>query len=181
MKLATIKKYLRPQRIRSRRSTWSNAFASALAPHDDYDKPLVADAIRDLGQSPEGELLCVYCGEAAATWDHVFNRVERGEFSGYGHRIRNLVPSCRTCNERKGSKSWRDWLEQLAPPEIEKRISQIEHFLQHANAQRITPDDFKRVAPKEYDRFIEIRDQVFELLDEADDLAEIIRAKMQAL
>lgn len=180
MKLGNIRKHLRSQRLSSRRSTWSNAFASALAPHDDFDEAVVAEAIQDLGQDPGSELECVYCGEPAATWDHVFNKVEQGEFSGHGHQIRNLVPSCRTCNERKGKKSWREWLERLSPPDVEKRIARMEKFLRHGEARKITPADFKRVVGDEYDRFIKIRGQIFELLDEADNLADSIRERMQS-
>lgn len=177
MKLESIKKHLRPQRLNSRRSTWSNAFASALAPHDDFNEMLVAEALRDLGQDPGTELKCVYCGEPAATWDHVFNKVEQGEFSGYGHQIRNLVPSCRTCNERKGKMPWYKWLKRLSPPDWKKRIARMEKFLRRGEGRRISPEDFKRTAGDEYCRFIEIRGQIFELLDEADNLAEIIREK----
>ena len=179
MELGNIKRHLRSQRLNSRRSTWSNAFASALAPHDDFDATLVAEAIQELGQDPGSELECVYCGEPAATWDHVFNRVMQGEFSGYGHVIRNLVPSCRTCNEKKGKKPWREWLKWLSPPDVEKRITRMEKFLRQGEARKITPDDFKRVAGDEYDRFIKIRGQIFALLDEADNLADTIREKMQ--
>jgi len=38
VKLTTIKKYLRPSTIMQRKSTFANAFASALAPYDTYDK-----------------------------------------------------------------------------------------------------------------------------------------------
>jgi hypothetical protein len=36
-----------------------NAFASALADFDDYDETAVNQALIDLGQDPEGDLLCV--------------------------------------------------------------------------------------------------------------------------
>lgn len=110
MKAIAIKKYLRPSTVMGRKSTFTNAFASALAPHDVYDVAAVAAAMRDLGQDPDGDLACVYCGREAATWDHVFNRVVKGDFSGHGHRIRNLVPCCRSCNESKGQKAWLDYL-----------------------------------------------------------------------
>ncbi|WP_313138288.1 hypothetical protein [Paracoccus jeotgali] len=85
MKASSVKKYLRPSTIMGRKSTFANAFASALAPYDIYVPAEVADAMRDLGQDPDAELQCVYCGAEAATWDHVFNRVIKGDFSGHGH------------------------------------------------------------------------------------------------
>lgn len=180
MKATGIKKYLRPSRIVSRKSTFSNAFASALAPYDEFSSDAVASAISDLGQDPQADLECVYCGVEAATWDHVFNRVLNGEFSGHGHRIRNLVPSCRTCNERKGKKNWRDFLEQLAPDRKEQRIAHMERFLASDDATPTTMEEMKGIAKTELDRFLEIRAEVFRLLGEADDLAREIRRKTSA-
>jgi len=139
LKVSSIKKHLKPNTIRGRKSTFSNAFASALAPYDEYSEAAVAKAIEDLDQDPTEDLNCVYCGKEAATWDHVFNRVVAGEFSGYGHRIRNLVPCCRTCNERKGKKHWKTFLEHLNSADKDQRIARMERFL-HSHA---APDDYE--------------------------------------
>lgn len=176
MKVSSIKKHLKPNTIRSRKSTFSNAFASALAPYDEYSEAAVAEAIEDLDQDPTEDLNCVYCGKEAATWDHVFNRVVAGEFSGYGHRIRNLVPCCRTCNERKGKKHWKTFLEHLNSADKDQRIARMERFL-HSHA---APDDYEVIqskAPEELRQFLKIRDQIFLLLGEADQLADSIRKK----
>ncbi len=160
-----------------RKSTFSNAFASALAPHDVFDSASIAAAMRDLDQDPDGELACVYCGKEAATWDHVFNRVVKGDFSGHGHHVRNLVPCCRTCNESKGQKPWRDYLETLNPPDKVVRVARMERFLSSADAQPMATETMRHKAGKELERFFEIRAQVFELMAEADRLAMIIRRK----
>jgi len=176
LKASSIKKYLKPNTILSRKSTFSNAFASALAPYDEYSDTAVTEAIKDLDQNPAGDLYCVYCGKEAATWDHVFNRVVNGEFSGHGHRIRNLVPSCRTCNERKGKKHWREFLELLNPEDKVQRIRRMERFL-HTHA---APDDYKIIqneAPEELSQFLQIRAEIFRLMAEADQMAERIRKK----
>lgn len=160
-----------------RKSTFANAFASALSPYDNYTPAAVARALRDLEQDPDAELLCVYCGAAAATWDHVFNRVINGEFSGHGHRIRNLVPCCRTCNESKGQKTWRNFLESRNPPDKDVRIRRMEQFLGSANARPIGTVAMRHNADEDLKRFLEIRSQVFDLLAEADRLAISIRQK----
>lgn len=177
MKASSIKKYLRPSSIMGRKSTFSSAFASALAPHDIYVPGSVFAAIRDLDQDPDGELECVYCGAEAATWDHVYNRVVKGDFSGYGHRIRNLVPCCRTCNESKGQRSWREFLETRGLPDKDVRISRMERFLGNAEPQLIDTESMKHKAAEELMRFLKIRAQVFDLMAEADRLAAIIRRK----
>lgn len=178
MKASSIKKYLRPSTVMGRKSTFANAFASALAPHDIYVPAEVADAMRDLGQDPDAELQCVYCGAEAATWDHVFNRVIKGDFSGHGHRVRNLVPCCRTCNESKGQKPWREFFETRNPPDKEERIRRMEQFLGSTDAQLIGTEAMRHKAGEELVRFLEIRSQVFELMAEADRLAAIIRQKV---
>lgn len=164
-----------------RKSTFANAFASALAPYDTYDQGIINKAIKDLDQDPDEELQCVYCGAEAATWDHVYNRVVKGEFSGHGHHIRNLVPCCRTCNESKGQKSWRDFLETRDLPDKELRVQRIEKFLSDANAQPIGIDDMRRKAGPELEKFLEVRSQIFDLMKEADRLAAIIREKVTQL
>ncbi|WP_331302957.1 HNH endonuclease [Methylobacterium oryzae] len=180
MRIESIKSHLKGQTIMSRKSTFSAAFASALAPFDAYSREAVAQGIRDLGQDPEGDLSCVYCGTEAATWDHVFSRVVNGEFSGHGHRVRNLVPCCRSCNERKGKRQWRSWLDIVAPGDAVERASKIEHFLSHAAASPMTAEAMDAAAPAEYERYREIRSQVFALMAEADALAVTIRGKLVA-
>jgi hypothetical protein len=178
VKVSSIKKYLRPSTVMGRKSTFANAFASALAPHDTYVQAEVDEAMRDLGQDPDAELQCVYCGVESATWDHVFNRVVSGEFSGHGHRIRNLVPCCRTCNESKGQKPWREFLETRNLPDREERVRRMERFLDSADAQPIGTEAMRHKADEELTRFLEIRSQVFDLMAEADRLAAIIRQKV---
>ncbi|WP_417247501.1 HNH endonuclease, partial [Celeribacter sp.] len=176
LKASSIKKYLKPNTILSRKSTFSNAFASALAPYDVYSDAAVTAAIKDLNQNPAEDLYCVYCGKEAATWDHVFNRVVNGEFSGYGHRIRNLVPCCRTCNERKGKKYWKAFLELINPVDKDQRVDRIERFLR-AHAATDDYEIIQHKAPEELHQFLQVRAEIFRLMEKADKLAEAIRKK----
>jgi 5-methylcytosine-specific restriction endonuclease McrA len=178
MRADSIRKYLRPQKISSRRSTFNNAFASALATHDEFDPKAIEVALSDLGQDPAADLVCVYCGEPAATWDHLHARVKGGEHSGYGHRIRNLVPACRTCNERKGGRTWEAWLDERSPKDKNVRSDRLRIYVENGGGGRIGLDEIERLASSELQRFNEIRHQVFELLAEADELAAAIRKKV---
>lgn len=177
MKKSSIRKYLKPQPISSRISTFKNAFASALADFDAYDETAVNQALIDLGQDPEGDLLCVYCGAPAATWDHVNARVSKGEYSGHGHTIRNLVPSCRTCNEKKGASGWQAWLDKLGGPDHAERVSRMEQFLAGGASRLATLEHLRAAAPEEFERYLIVRHKVFDLLKEADQLAKEIRAR----
>lgn len=100
----------------------------ALAVHDDFDAERVGELLRLLEQSSDVDLLCVYCGKSAATWDHLFNNVTKKRYSGYGNRIFNLVPACRTCNEKKGSKHWRTFAKLVAIDfaAVELRLAAVE-------------------------------------------------------
>jgi 5-methylcytosine-specific restriction endonuclease McrA len=180
MKKSSIRKYLKRQPISSRVSTFKNAFASALADFDAYDDLLISQALTDLGQDPEEDLACVYCGSPAATWDHVHPRVSKGEYSGHGHTIRNLVPSCRTCNEKKGALGWRAWLEKLDRPDRDDCAKRMEKFLAGGPSRVPTLEHLRASAPKQFNRFLAVRHEVLALLKEADQLADEIRASARS-
>lgn len=70
---------------------------------------------------------CAYCGHEAEQLviEHAIpiNRVSLGE-----HRLGNLVPSCRPCNDQKGDKHFRDFLEG-----DESTIAKIEEYMDSRN------------------------------------------------
>ena len=73
MQLKSIASHLRPYRMLARRRTTINhMFAAAIAPHDLFDEERVREAVALLGNDPDSDLACAYCGELAETWDHVF-------------------------------------------------------------------------------------------------------------
>lgn len=55
---------------------------------------------------------CVYCGNHyepdELTLDHV-----RPRCSGGSTFTKNLVPSCRSCNQAKGSRNWLSWMREM--------------------------------------------------------------------
>ncbi len=125
--IAGAKSHLQPYSIiRKRKTTVSHMFAAALAEVEAFSTKAVHDQLLSLGQIPD-EPCCVYCGREATTWDHLFPTVRGGEYSGYGHTVANLVPSCSACNSAKGGKHWRVYVEEkCADPEaILGRLSPI--------------------------------------------------------
>lgn len=105
MRKTSLKGHLKPYSIfNKRRTTINHAFASALAPNDQYDETVIDDALRVLGQNPDDDLECVYCGREAETWDHLIGLVKNSQLRGYGHQIGNLIPCCRSCNSKKDLK-----------------------------------------------------------------------------
>lgn len=175
MRYATIKSHLKPYVIVARRKTTINhAFAAAVAPNDDYDAKRVRKALTVLGQDPDADLLCAYCGEPAQTWDHVFATVRKSEFSGRGHRLGNLLPCCKACNSAKGNKDWKTFLAErrFSPARRRKASRTIGKYLKRYSRRDAVP-----ATTRDYKKLTKIRANVMALLKEADEIAEKIRAR----
>ena len=175
MRYPTVRNHLKPYVMVSRRKTTINhAFAAAIAPSDDYDVQRVRQALALLGQDPDQDLRCAYCGATAQTWDHVFATVKDSRFSGYGHRLGNLLPCCKLCNSAKGNKDWRKFLSEIKLPASARQQAegQISAYL----AKFSTLDTLPEMS-KEYERLLQIRNDVLALLAEADQVAKLIRER----
>ena len=186
MKKNKIKSHLSPSPYsiyQKRKTTINNAFASAIAPMVEIDKANLDAALRLLGQDPDGDLECVYCGSDAETWDHMIGLVKKGELHGYGHQLGNLVPCCRKCNSEKGGKDWEDYLRKKLP---ESSAYTAKHSLITSYLKQFAPIEFNRaekLLPKEWTRYREIKDEILRLMGEADIIAKSLRdaAKRAAL
>ncbi len=176
MRYSSIKSHLKPYVIVARRkSTISHAFAAAIAPSDMYNEDQVRGAITELAMNPDEDLVCAYCGVKAQTWDHVYATVRDTHFSGFGHRLGNLLPCCKSCNSSKGNKDWDRFLSELAlSPELHlARKERITAHLARYFVQDLIPNHLP-----EYEQLLEIKLQVMALLAQADDLAKIIRGRV---
>ena len=182
MKLTSLKKHLKPYSIYDRRKTTINhAFASAMAPYDDFDGNIerIAKAIARLGQNPNDDLYCVYCGQNAETWDHLVNLVKDSQLQGYGHQIGNLVPACQQCNSKKGRKDWEKFVEEKFSNkrkrnEVKRRIKR---YLA-SYAKEVDIKNAKQCCPEEWREFKDIKNKIFNLMKEADNVAAKLRLKI---
>ena len=52
---------------------------------------------------------CVYCGETYDTNELTLDHVRPKAYGG-SDLTSNLVPSCRSCNQAKGSQNWLQWM-----------------------------------------------------------------------
>ena len=177
MKKQSIKSHLKPYSIiQKRKTTINHAFASALAPTDDYNEQYINNALESLDQNPDDDLTCIYCGNAAETWDHLIGLVKDAELRGYGHQVGNLVPCCKECNSSKGSKDWQVFIDSKIHDE--KTRSSLKRHLQtyiERFAKPVDIDTIKTEMPKEFAKYSSIKEQIFGLMTEADVLAERIR------
>jgi hypothetical protein len=173
----SIKNYLKPYSIfKSRETTIVNAFASALALHDDFDENRVDVALRALGQDPEKELKCVYCDKMAETWDHVIGIVKDKKYAGTGHMIGNLVPCCKECNSSKGNKDYREFLKEKNRND---QIKLITDYLTKFLPVNIDQDAIERDFPEEMRDYNKYKEEILDLMDKADEQADTIRRKVK--
>lgn len=162
--------------VRNRTTTINHAFAACIALNDSFDAEKIKAAIVALKQDPEKELVCVYCGEPAQTWDHVHATVRNSVFSGHGNNLGNLLPCCKLCNSRKGNKPWKVHLANLILSDDlrVKRYEVIDSYLEAYKGENVVPKDLP-----EYQELQKLKAEVLKIFVRADLLAEIIRSKSQ--
>lgn len=173
--LRKLKGLLRPRKITARKGTIQSAFAAAIAPHDEYDEAEARKLMLRLGQEPDA-LTCVYCDASADTWDHVVGTVGDGEFTGVGHRLRNLVPCCSPCNARKGGKNWGDYLDGLHQP-ASIRNERADRITAHITGCEEDSNKAWRNFP-EYKQLQATRDKILKLMGLGDRQAAAVRKKL---
>jgi 5-methylcytosine-specific restriction endonuclease McrA len=182
MKKDSIKSHLASYSIlRKRKTTINHAFASAIAPLDKYDEVKLTEAIRLLGQDPNGDLKCVYCDLKATTWDHLVGLVENAELRGYGHQIGNLLPCCRDCNSKKGAKGWEIYLRSviLDQSDFEAKHKVITNYVDRYAAS-VNLKKAAETLPDEWARYYAIKHEIFRLMEEADTIALRLRGSVAA-
>ena len=177
MKKEDIKRHLNTYSIyNKRRTTINHAFASAIAPSDSYNEKKISEALEFLGQNPNEDLKCVFCNDDAETWDHLVGLVKNGELRGFGHQIGNLVPCCKKCNSKKGSKEFDKFIKEYDKIFFDKdELIELLSKYQKRFAKEINLDLLKEKAYSEYQEFLELKQKIFKLMEQADNIAEKLR------
>jgi hypothetical protein len=177
VKKEDIKRHLKTYSVyNKRRTTINHAFASAIAPSDDFNEEKMNEALKFLGQNPNEDLKCVFCNDEAETWDHLVGLVKDGELRGFGHQIGNLVPCCKKCNSKKGSKEFDKFISEYNKIYLDKN-ELIELLTQYQKkfAKEINLDILKEKTPIDYVAFLKVKEEIFNLMEKADVLAERLR------
>ena len=177
MKKEDIKRHLKTYSVyNKRRTTINHAFASAIAPSDDFDEEKMNEALKFLGQNPDEDLKCVFCNDEAETWDHLVGLVKNGELRGFGHQIGNLVPCCKKCNSKKGSKEFDKFIGEYNKIPFDKNeLIELLSQYQRKFAKEINLDILKEKTSIDYEAFLEVKEEIFNLMEKADILAERLR------
>lgn len=96
------------------------------------------------------ERTCAFCGcedtgnpRTGIVPDHLIPAVEHGEFC-----LGNIVPSCQDCNDHRGKKDWRRYLESEFSDDAPSRIAKIEDYLVQY-PYRVTDDPHEYLSDEE--------------------------------
>jgi hypothetical protein len=171
----------KPVRITGRSSSITNSFVNGIIPVVWPSEAEVAEALTVLGMEAA---VCAYCGDGATEWDHFRPLVVAQKPTGYISEIHNLVPACGKCNQSKGNKNWRDWMRssaRLSPttrhvPDIEMRISRLEHFEAWGTPTKV---NFESLMGEDlWAKHWQNHKRILELMREAELTADAIRARV---
>jgi len=141
------------QAIPDRNTSITNAFANALYPLVVPASESIIEVLKALQQDYENRNLhCVYCGSKATELDHLNPIVKDKSGTGYFSEVYNLVPCCSVCNQSKGAKNWREWINSNAPKSpksrrltSQKRYAILDEFEKKYPATRIP---IRQLVPK---------------------------------
>lgn len=172
MNATSIREYLQHYgKIRSLRgSVIRSTFRRVTAAFDDYNEAQVNDAMRELGVDPEA-LTCVYCSSPASCWDHLIPAAREGT-----HQLRNLAPACTTCNNRKGNKTWSEYIGSLEQTDaVQDTCERLARFTASYTPGASLIDD-----PEDQKALDRILDEIHQAMVRADEIVEKAIAKRRA-
>lgn len=139
----------RPVKITGRTSSITNAFVNGIIPCVYPSSHEIQQALEILGLEAT-DLRCAYCGDPSTEWDHLRPLVRNKRPTGYISHIFNLVPSCSKCNQSKGGRHWKEWINSSSPKAPKKRgIIGIEEKIRRLEAferwHPVEPIDFRKI------------------------------------
>ena len=113
------------------------------------------------------DLRCVYCNDTATEWDHFRPIIFDKRSTGYFTEIYNLVPACGKCNQSKGNKDWKDWINSSAKLSPKMRmISNFDKNIEKLENYQKWSDDKVRKFDVKYFEFKELIDEYIIQTDE---------------
>lgn len=128
-KIAELK-YPSTDNIGNRTSTIARSMACTIATITPCTEDMEKEWLDIFDPNNEG-LTCAYCGDKATHLDHLSPLISGGSPTGFGTEPGNLVPCCGNCNQSKGNKNWKDYIEQINKNKVDaqKRIDKINELL----------------------------------------------------
>ena len=163
-------------KITGRTSSITNAFGNGIIPSVQPTQEQIKKALNILGMTEE-TICCSYCGNPCTEWDHFHPLIIDKKPTGYISEINNLVPACSKCNQSKGNKNWRVWIESDAKqspktrkiPDLQERIKKLENYEEQCKCTKL-----------KFEEIPEIKDEWVKYWSNHDELLEQMR-KYQVL
>ena len=171
-------------RISGRSTSITSAFFKAITPVVRPTKEEIERALKILGM--EEKCVCAYCGGVKSEWDHLRPIVKNKHPTGYITEIANLVPSCGKCNQSKGNKDWREWMNGPAKGspksrnilDIEARMKRLQEYEEWKKPTEI---DYPQIAgEKDWNDYLALRDEIISKLKEAQAKADSMKSMFKA-
>lgn len=170
--------------VGGRVTTINSSFFKSITPVLVPTQMDVKNALEVLGMET-GNVVCAYCGDPMAHWDHFMAIVKDGLPSGYITELANLVPCCGVCNQSKGNTPWSTWIVGTAPncplgrgKHTDERVKRLMLYEKTYKKHQL---DYKSIVGKElWGKYISARDEINKKLTLAKNLAKEIRVKTDA-
>ena len=172
-------------KITGRSSSITNVFVNAILPTIIPTENEVRDALDILGMTREN-FQCAYCGDTASEWDHLNPLVVDKKPTGFITEINNLVPSCGKCNQSKGNKDWKVWIQssaKLSPQtrgikDLSIRIVRLTAYEKVKRPKRLNVEEI--AGAELWSAHMENLRQILLAMSTAQELAMKIRARISA-
>jgi HNH endonuclease len=172
-------------KLTGRRSTITGLFFTSLTPYIEPSDAEVDKALEILGMS-RGACVCAYCGDKKSEWDHFRAVVKKRKPTGYITEIANLVPACGKCNQSRGNKDWRAWMQGKARhsptsrgvQDVRERMQRLEAYEAWSTPIMI---NYEALSGDEgWSQHLAHLDEVLSLLERAEQHASKLRALAKA-
>lgn len=174
----------KPQTPGSRKSSITNAFVYSLIPpgiqpsHEEIERAL---AILEIDIA---DVRCAYCGDKSTEWDHLRPLVVDRRPTGFISEIANLVPSCSKCNQSKGNKPWRKWMEGQARqsptgrslPDVAERIQRLHAYEQWREPTHVDLEGL--IGKQDWDHYWSLCENIISELQRCQDIGNALRARV---
>jgi hypothetical protein len=139
----------KPVNIMGRASSITNSFVNGIILIVQPTKEEILEALDVLKMDPT-DVRCAYCGDKSTEWDHLRPLVLNQRPTGYISEIANLAPACGKCNQSKGNKPWREWINSGAARSPRSRgvrdlETRIDHLVEYENWRDVQPLNFASI------------------------------------
>ena len=173
-----------PVSVKARTSAITNAFFNWIIPIEYPSDKEVNEALSALGMTRE-TICCAYCGDPYTEWDHFFPLIENKRPTGFISEIHNLVPCCGKCNQSKGNKNWKKWIQSDARhspksrgiPDLADRIKTLENYEKRFSRQQY--DYEAMIGHENWQQYIQEMDKLHEMLKSCQELSDKIKARIK--